>query len=95
MNGWLPCSSSLPIVDRPPLYSLPKARRAARGIGAMVAALSLVLTLGNPHAPDDSLHWLSRPFVSAFHFGYAPISYWIVLLLAVVTFSGPSRCDPA
>ena len=41
-----------------------------------------------PDAPDASLHWLARPFTASFHLGYGPISYWIVLLLAAVTFGG-------
>ncbi len=36
---------------------------------------------------DDSLHWLSRPFDASFHFGLSAISYWIVVLLQVATFS--------
>jgi len=70
------------------LYALPKsADGAAKWIGAAVAALALVATLANPHAPDDSLHWLARPFEAAFHFGFSAISYWIVVLLQAATFS--------
>jgi NADH-quinone oxidoreductase subunit M len=71
------------------LYALPKgADTFARGAGAVVAALAFFLIAIKPDAPDASLPWLSRPFTAAFHLGYGPISYWLVLLLAVVTFSG-------
>ena len=71
------------------LYALPKGADAlARGVGAVVAALAFLLIAIKPDAPDASLPWLSRPFTAAFHLGYGPISYWLVLLLAVVTFSG-------
>ena len=40
-----------------------------------------------PGAGDASVHWLARPFDAAFHFGYGPFSYWIVLLLTLVTLS--------
>jgi NADH-quinone oxidoreductase subunit M len=70
------------------LYALPKgADTLARGAGACVAALAFFAIAIKPDAPDASLPWLSRPFTAAFHLGYGPVSYWIVLLLAVVTFS--------
>jgi len=78
-----------PIVIGLILYALPKgADSLARGIGATVAALAFLLIAVKPDAPDASLPWLARPFTAAFHLGYGPISYWVVLLLAVVTFSG-------
>lgn len=77
-----------PIVIGLILYALPKgAGGLARGIGAAVAALAFILVAVKPDAPDASLPWLSRPFTAAFHLGYGPLSYWIVLLLAAVTFS--------
>ncbi|MGD0474598.1 MAG: NADH-quinone oxidoreductase subunit M [Candidatus Velthaea sp.] len=88
MNGLVTALVVAPILIGFALYALPKgADGAAKWIGAIVAALALVLTLGNPHAPDDSLHWLSRPFDASFHFGLSAISYWIVVLLQVATFS--------
>jgi NADH-quinone oxidoreductase subunit M len=78
-----------PIVIGLILYALPKgAGGLARGIGAAVAALTFLLVAIKPDAPDASLPWLARPFTAAFHLGYGPISYWVVLLLAAVTFSG-------
>jgi NADH-quinone oxidoreductase subunit M len=78
-----------PIIIGLILYALPKgADRLARGIGVAVAALAFLLIAIKPDAPDASLPWLSRPFTAAFHLGYGPISYWVVLLLAAVTFSG-------
>lgn len=77
-----------PIVIGLILYALPKGAGAlARGIGAAVAALTFLLIAVKSDAPDASLPWLARPFTAAFHLGYGPISYWVVLLLAVVTFS--------
>jgi NADH-quinone oxidoreductase subunit M len=70
------------------LYALPKSAAASgRWIGVAVAGLSFVLVAANPSAPDASAPWLARPFVANFHFGFGPVSYWIVLLLTAVTFS--------
>jgi NADH-quinone oxidoreductase subunit M len=78
-----------PIVIGLILYALPKgADGLARGAGAVVSALAFLLIALKPDAPDASLPWLARPFTAAFHLGYGPLSYWIVLLLAAVTFSG-------
>lgn len=78
-----------PIVIGLVLYALPKgAGTLARWIGVAVAALAFVLIAVKPNAPDASLPWLARPFTAAFHLGYGPISYWVVLLLAAITFSG-------
>lgn len=78
-----------PIIIGLILYALPKGAGAlARGIGVTVAALSFILIALKQGAPDASLPWLARPFTAAFHLGYGPISYWVVLLLAAVTFSG-------
>jgi len=77
-----------PILIGLALYALPKSAAAAgRWIGVAVAALAFVLVATNAQAPDASVPWLARPFVANFHFGFGPISYWIVLLLAAVTFS--------
>ena len=78
-----------PIIIGLILYALPKgAGGLARGIGVAVAALTFLLIAFKRDAPDASLPWLSRPFTAAFHLGYGPISYWVVLLLAAITFSG-------
>jgi NADH-quinone oxidoreductase subunit M len=58
----------------------------AKSIGTVVAALEFVLVLFSRQA-EFSFRWLARPFESAFHFGATNISFWIVLLLAVCTFS--------
>ncbi|GAC1542060.1 MAG: NADH-quinone oxidoreductase subunit M [Candidatus Velthaea sp.] len=77
-----------PILIGLALYALPKnADRAAAGIGISVAGISFVVILLGRDAPDASVHWLARPFDASFHFGYGPLSYWIVLLLAIATFS--------
>jgi NADH-quinone oxidoreductase subunit M len=70
------------------LFALPKsADTLARRIACIVSALAFCLIALYPSAPDASIHWLARPFEANFHFGFGPISYWLVLLLAVATFS--------
>jgi NADH-quinone oxidoreductase subunit M len=70
------------------LFALPRERGStAAWVAAAVAAAAAVTIVADPHAPDASVHWLARPFAASFHFGFGPISYWIVLLLSVVTFS--------
>lgn len=59
--------------------------RVAKVAGALTAAATVALVLSTRDA-EFSFHWLARPFVANFHFGATPISFWIVLLLAVVTF---------
>jgi NADH-quinone oxidoreductase subunit M len=77
-----------PILIGLALYALPKsAASAGRWIGVVVAALAFVLVAGSAQAPDASVPWLARPFTANFHFGFGPLSYWIVLLLCGVTFS--------
>jgi NADH-quinone oxidoreductase subunit M len=78
-----------PIVIGFIIYALPKGADAfARGTGAVVAALTFLAAALTPGASDASLPWLSRPFTAAFHLGFGPVSYWIVLLLAAVMFGG-------
>jgi NADH-quinone oxidoreductase subunit M len=69
------------------LFALPSSTSVGRWIGAGVAALAFVVIAASPGAPDASVPWLARPFVANFHFGFGVISYWIVLLLAAITFS--------
>jgi NADH-quinone oxidoreductase subunit M len=77
-----------PIVVGLALYLLPRtATNAARAIAAAVGGVTFLAIVADPHAPDAAARWLSRPFAAAFHFGYGPISYWIVILLALATFS--------
>jgi NADH-quinone oxidoreductase subunit M len=60
----------------------------AKTIGAAIAALTFLGALAANATNDEfSYRWLSRPFEAAFHFGMTPISFWIVLLLALATFS--------
>jgi NADH-quinone oxidoreductase subunit M len=60
----------------------------AKIVGAVIAAGSLAAAVAAHGSPlgEFDFHWLSRPFVSNFHFGMNAISFWIVLLLAVSTF---------
>lgn len=71
------------------LYLMPKdAESGARitGIAVSVVALALVVYAGFTPVADASHTWLARPFGAAFHLGFGPLSYWIVLLLALATF---------
>ena len=78
----------VPLVMGLLLYLLPaSAERAAKWIGAVVAAAAFLVIVANPYTADFSVHWLARPFDAAFHFGYGPQSYWIVMLLALATLS--------
>ncbi|HEY0396111.1 MAG TPA: NADH-quinone oxidoreductase subunit M [Candidatus Elarobacter sp.] len=78
-----------PIVAGLLLYFVPrKHAQVAATAAAVVAGLTFVLALADPHAADASVRWLSRPFAASFHLGFGPISYWIVLLLALCTFGG-------
>jgi NADH-quinone oxidoreductase subunit M len=75
----------LPIFAGALLFGLPREdRRISRGAGTVVAVatFALILLAGTQ---QWSFRWLSRPFVSAFHFGATPISFWIALLLALCT----------
>jgi NADH-quinone oxidoreductase subunit M len=75
----------LPLVAAGLLLLLPRGDRAlSRLLGTLVAAITFATVLAGGTA-DWSLHWLSRPFVSAFHFGATPISFWIALLLTLCT----------
>ncbi|MBV8638020.1 MAG: NADH-quinone oxidoreductase subunit M [Candidatus Eremiobacteraeota bacterium] len=59
----------------------------AKGAGTVIALIEFALALGARDSEFSLRPWLSRPFESSFHFGATGISFWIVLLLAVVTFS--------
>ncbi|MBV9440484.1 MAG: hypothetical protein JOZ24_10875, partial [Candidatus Eremiobacteraeota bacterium] len=79
----------VPIVIGLALYATPRNGVGVhRTLGALLGGLALIVAAASPHAPDASLHWLARPFDAAFHLGFGPVSYWLVLLLALVTFSG-------
>jgi NADH-quinone oxidoreductase subunit M len=78
-----------PIIAGLVIYAIPRRQwPTATALAAVVAGLAFVLALADPHAPDASARWLSRPFAAAFHLGFGPVSYWIVLLLALCTFGG-------
>lgn len=82
----------LPIVAGALLLMLPRADRTlSRTIGTVVAAITFgtVLAAGTR---DWSVHWLSRPFDAAFHFGATPISLWIALLLTLCTACAVAAC---
>ncbi|MBV9646721.1 MAG: NADH-quinone oxidoreductase subunit M [Candidatus Eremiobacteraeota bacterium] len=63
-----------------------RAEQTARWIGVAVAVLAFVAAAASYNAADESARWLSRPFSAAFHVGLGHgVSYWIVLLLTLVT----------
>ncbi|HEY0614389.1 MAG TPA: NADH-quinone oxidoreductase subunit M [Candidatus Elarobacter sp.] len=79
----------VPILAGLLLYFVPrKQSQVATTIAGALAALSFVVAVADPHAPDVAIRWLSRPFTASFHLGYGPVSYWIVLLLSLCTFGG-------
>ena len=67
------------------LFIWPRDDRAiskTAGTLVSIASLALVWTAGSQ---QWSFHWLSRPFVSAFHFGATPVSLWLALLTSLCT----------
>jgi NADH-quinone oxidoreductase subunit M len=58
--------------------------RMSKAYGTVAAALTLWAVVAGSTS-EWSFRWLSRPFTAAFHFGATPVSYWIVLLLALGT----------
>ena len=73
----------LPFAGAVAIWLLPRDNRtAARALGTLVALATLALTPAWA-TRAFSVRWLSRPFAAAFHFGATPLSYWLVLLLAV------------
>lgn len=75
----------LPIVAGGLLLLLPRDdRKLSRGAGTLVAIVTIATILASGTG-EWSVRWLSRPFSAAFHFGATPVSFWIVLLLAVCT----------
>jgi len=77
----------VPIVAGLLLYFVPrKQSRMATALAAVIAALTFILAVADPHAADASVRWLSRPFTASFHVGFGVISYWLVVLLSLCTF---------
>ena len=57
-------------------------------VGTLVAVVTFIDAIAvHVNNEEFSFRWLSRPFESSFHFGLNGISFWIVLLLALATFS--------
>ncbi|MBV8490493.1 MAG: hypothetical protein JO199_08190, partial [Candidatus Eremiobacteraeota bacterium] len=75
----------LPFAAAAMLLFLPRDERTvSRAAGTIVGVVTLAMVVAG-RDQQWSFHWLSRPFVSAFHFGATPISFWIVALLALCT----------
>jgi NADH-quinone oxidoreductase subunit M len=82
----------LPVVTGALLFLLPRADRTISvAAGTIVAAITVgtLLAAGNG---EWSVHWLSRPFDAALHFGATPISFWIALLLTLCTACAIAVC---
>lgn len=78
----------LPIVVGSALFALPKTDRTiSRIAGCAVAALTFALPLVAGNNGSFAVRWLSRPFTSSLHFAWSGVSLWLVLLLALCTFS--------
>jgi NADH-quinone oxidoreductase subunit M len=73
----------LPIVAGLVLFGIPNEDpRFSKAYGTLAAAIALWAAVA-ASTSEWSFRWLSRPFTAAFHFGATPVSYWIVLLLAL------------
>jgi NADH-quinone oxidoreductase subunit M len=76
----------VPIVAGVLLVLVPRSADAfAKWFGVALSATVFIIVALEPHASDESLRWLSRPFVANFHVGLGGIGYWIVLLLTLST----------
>jgi NADH-quinone oxidoreductase subunit M len=75
----------LPLVAGGLLFALPRRDQLlSRMIGTGIALATFAMLVAARNG-EWSVRWLSRPFVSAFHFGATPVSFWIALLLALCT----------
>lgn len=75
----------IPLVAGALLYLLPADdTKISKGVGVGVGVLTTIMAVF-AHGEEFSIRWLSRPFTASFHFGTTPISYWIVVLLALTT----------
>ncbi len=78
----------LPLLAGFATFAIPRAAdTAAKIFGVVIAAATFVIAAVSYGAPDESVRWLQRPFAANFHVGIGGASYWIVLLLALVTAS--------
>ena len=80
---FLPLGIGLGMIATPTWSQFPYLNKM---MGALVAALTFGLAIGARNE-EWSYRWLSRPFESSFHFGMTGLSFWLVLLLTVCTFS--------
>ncbi len=75
-----------PIVAGLLLVLVPRSAEAStKWFGVALASAVFIIVALSSRASDESLRWLSRPFVANFHVGLGGIGYWIVLLLALST----------
>lgn len=77
----------LPIIAGLVLLAIPDENgRTSKAAATVIAAATFVMALRS-NQTEFSMRWLSRPFTSSLHFGATNVSYWLVLLLALCTFS--------
>ncbi|HEX4013834.1 MAG TPA: NADH-quinone oxidoreductase subunit M [Candidatus Cybelea sp.] len=82
----------LPIAAAALLLLLPRGdQTVSRIVGTLVAVVTFATVIA-AGTSEWSVHWLSRPFDAAFHFGATPISFWIALLLTICTASAIASC---
>lgn len=75
----------LPIAGGALLLLLPRDDwRLPRIVGTAIAVVTIGTLLASGTG-EWTARWLSRPFTAAFHFGATPVSFWIALLLALVS----------
>ena len=77
----------VPILVGLGLYLVPRSsENVAKWIAVAIAFGAFAVAISQRGAPDESLRWLSRPFVANFHVGLGTgPSFWIVLLLTLST----------
>ncbi|MBV9233737.1 MAG: NADH-quinone oxidoreductase subunit M [Candidatus Eremiobacteraeota bacterium] len=75
----------LPLAAGAMLFALPREDRSVTRTVGVAVAVVVVVTLVLAGTSEWSFRWLSRPFQAAFHFGATPTSFWIALLLTMVS----------
>ena len=83
----------VPILIGSLLFALPPSAQLASRVVGILASLTTVVLVLLARGDDWSLRWLSRPFTAAFHLGLSGLSFWLALLLTVVTLSAILACN--
>ncbi len=83
----------VPLIVGTLLFALPAAAQTLSRVIGVVASLATVVLVLAARGDDWSVRWLSRPFTAAFHLGLSGLSFWLALLLTVVTLSAIVACN--